>query len=118
MSMGLASPTKLRSKTLGNSSMSANLPTYSHILASSAQGDHSQSASQGTLGTKYRAASLSAPTITRAGHIVCIAPVDRLMRGHSRSLDNTAVDFSTPLHDLGVNSLMAVELRAWFAKEF
>ncbi|KAH7398510.1 hypothetical protein BKA66DRAFT_605570 [Pyrenochaeta sp. MPI-SDFR-AT-0127] len=114
--IGVAPPSKLRNKVLDDPSNHINLPFYSHVV-NSGKGSQAEGGAE-SVSAKNKAEFLAAESITKAGDVVSRALVGRLMGSHSRSIDMSEVDFSRPLHDFGVDSLMAIELRAWFAKEF
>ncbi|KAF2185395.1 hypothetical protein K469DRAFT_688167 [Zopfia rhizophila CBS 207.26] len=114
--IGVAPPSKLRNKMLDDPSNHVNLPFYSHIVNSGKGGQADGGAESAS--AKYKAEFLAADSITKAGDVVSRALVERLMGSQSKAIDMSEVDFSRPMHDFGVDSLMAIELRAWFAKEF
>ncbi|TGO14403.1 hypothetical protein BTUL_0053g00020 [Botrytis tulipae] len=64
----------------------------------------------------FRAEFLAASSLVDAGAIVSRALVVKL----ARSLSNipSDIDLRTPIHSLGVDSLLAVELRTWIASQF
>ena len=114
--IGIASPSRLRNKVSDDPSSHLNLPFYSHIVNSGKGGQREGGAESAS--AKYKAEFLSADSITKAGDVVSRALVQRLLGSQSKAVDMSEVDFSRPMHDFGVDSLMAIELRAWFAKEF
>lgn len=114
--IGVAPPSKLRGKVLDDPSNHVNLPFYSHIV-NSGKGGQAEGGTE-LASAKYKAEFLAADSITKAGDVVSRALVERLMGSQSKAIDMSEVDFSRPLHNFGVDSLMAIELRAWFAKEF
>ena len=57
------------------------------------------------------------PTLVDAATIIVDALVKRLSRSLS-SMEGVEVDVHKPLHTYGVDSLLAIELRKWIAKEF
>ncbi|KAF1963033.1 KR-domain-containing protein [Byssothecium circinans] len=101
VAVGITSPSKLRNKTQQSPSLSINLPFYSHMLGSGDKGDEFQS--DGTSATKYRVQFLAPDSITKTREVV------------RKRCD---VDTGRPMHDFGVDSLMAMELRTWFSREF
>lgn len=117
VAIGLAPPSRLRSKASNNPSSSINLPFYGHLLSSTGAGDEEgKNAEQSA--AKYRQEFLAADTLTKAGEVVSNALVERLFGDHSITAASGNVDFGKPMHDHGVDSLMAIELRAWLAREF
>ncbi|KAL9045613.1 MAG: hypothetical protein Q9214_001371 [Letrouitia sp. 1 TL-2023] len=56
-------------------------------------------------------------SLMEAGSVVTQALIRKLSKSLSTMQDNE-VDIDKPLHAYGVDSLLAVELRNWFAKEF
>lgn len=117
VAIGMAAPSQLRKMVLGNPSSSVNLPFYAHILSHGGNGDHAEGSME-QASARFRQEFLAAESIGVAGDVVSRALVERLMASHSRSAEGGDVDFGRPMHDFGVDSLMAIELRAWFAKEF
>jgi len=59
----------------------------------------------------------ASPTLVDAANIIVDALVNRLARSLS-SMEGIEVDVHKPLHTYGVDSLLAIELRKWMAKEF
>lgn len=66
----------------------------------------------------HRQEFLAAGSITKAGEVVAKALVERVMASLSGISDSSKVDIGRPMHDFGVNSLMAIELRTWFSEAF
>ena len=66
--------------------------------------------------TNYAAALGAATSLASASDVV----IDSLTQKLSKALSITPADIDTskPLHSYGVDSLLALELRSWFAKEF
>jgi hypothetical protein len=56
-------------------------------------------------------------TLVDAATVIVDALVKRLSRSLS-SMEGVEVDVHKPLHTYGVDSLLAIELRKWIAKEF
>ncbi|KAI0190605.1 putative polyketide synthase [Astrocystis sublimbata] len=71
---------------------------------------------QAAAAQNWSVAFTSARSLAEAGDVVMEALVHKL----ARALSLPPVDIETvrPLHSYGVDSLLAVELRSWFAKEF
>ncbi|KAK3321988.1 putative polyketide synthase [Apodospora peruviana] len=59
----------------------------------------------------------ASPTLVDAGNIIAEALVKRLSKSLS-AMEGVEVDLHKPLHSYGVDSLLAIELRKWIAKEF
>lgn len=66
---------------------------------------------------RWRAEFLLAPSADRAGSVVVAGLVKKLVRTLSVS-SAEEIDIHKPLHSYGVDSLLSVELRNWFAKKF
>lgn len=96
-------------------------PMFHHIAAaidgdaertdSSSTNDASTPAGRGDVAK----ALLSAPTLAAAGEAMAGALCAKLAT--MLSLGPADIDASTPLHTYGVDSLVAVELRSWFARD-
>jgi hypothetical protein len=67
---------------------------------------------------KYKAEFLAAEDVNTAGAVVSNALMGGLMGCEAQSVNIAEADLSRPLHYVGVDSPMAIELRAWFAKAF
>ena len=65
----------------------------------------------------YMAEILGAQSLTEAGAVVVSGLVRKLCKVLSAA-SAEEIDVGKPLHSYGVDSLLAVELRNWFAKEF
>jgi hypothetical protein len=59
----------------------------------------------------------TSPTLVDAAAVIVDGLVKRLARSLS-SMEGVEVDIHKPLHTYGVDSLLAIELRKWIAKEF
>jgi acyl carrier protein len=114
--LGLAQPAKLSKTVSDNPYHALNLPLYSHIIHSGKGGTADSGA--GSAMIKHKAEFLAAEDVNTAGAVVSNALMERLLGNEAKSVNMSEVDLSRPLHDFGVDSLMAIELRAWFAKEF
>ena len=66
--------------------------------------------------TDYAASFDRAPSQTEASEAVVAALVRKLAK--ALAMEHTEIDTTRPLHAYGVDSLLAVELRNWFAKLF
>lgn len=65
--------------------------------------------------TDYGALLRAAKDVEEAGNIVVTALAERLSRALSVPLED--IELTRPVHSYGVDSLVAVELRFWFARE-
>jgi hypothetical protein len=122
VAIGLAPPSSLRSKGLRQPGSFMNLPFYRHIFSASNE-DQGHNIEGEQTASKYRQDFLAAETTIQAGAVVSRALVGRLMASlpeFQESVDdNVDIDvLNKPLHSYGIDSLMAIELRSWFAKEF
>jgi hypothetical protein len=114
--LGLAQPAKLSKTISGDPDHTLNPPMYSHFIHSG-KGIITDSGAGSAL-IKYKAEFLAAEDVNTAGAVVPNALMGRLMGCEAQSVSITEADLSRPLHYFGVDSLMAIELRAWFAKAF
>jgi hypothetical protein len=99
--LGLAQPVKLGKTISDDPDHTLNPPMYSHIIHSG-KGIITDSGA-GSAMIKYKAKFLAAEDANRAGAVVSNALMGRLMDCE---------------HYFGVDSPMAIELRAWFTKAF
>lgn len=111
VAIGFASPTQLRRKAVQNFEP-LNLPFYSHLVS---RGSNMEAQEGGVdSAATYRQEFLAAGSVTKAGEVVAKALFARLKGG----VESDLADFETSLQEFGLDSLMAIELRAWFEKEF
>jgi hypothetical protein len=114
--LGLAQPVKLGKTISDDPDHTLNPPMYSHIIHSG-KGIITDSGA-GSAMIKYKAKFLAAEDANRAGAVVSNALMGRLMDCEAQSVNIAKADLSRPLHYFGVDSPMAIELRAWFTKAF
>ncbi|PVH98548.1 hypothetical protein DM02DRAFT_657248 [Periconia macrospinosa] len=115
--IGAAAPPKLRKKAFQDPSFSLNLPLYSHMLVAGADDEKENDVYDHAI-AKHRKEFLAAENIAQAGEIIGKALGQRMFASHARTVESEDVDLGLTLHTFGVDSLMAIEIRAWFAKEF
>lgn len=120
IAIGLASGAKIRSNPASVPHL-FTLPFYSHIFNRKEDNDQAQpdDSNQGT--RRYRKEFLAAQSTAEAGAAVAQALVARLTSTSSEQQPTFHGDseaFSKPLHQHGVDSLVALELRRWFGAEF
>lgn len=96
-------------------------PLFRHLLRIGETTDDGPAAANGA-GDDGEAAALdyiamvrSAPTLEEAGEIVARGLVQKLTK--SLSVDGETLDVAKPAYMLGVDSLIAVELRYWFMRK-
>lgn len=119
MIVGLETPSGLQAK-------GADVPallqrsTFRHMHCVSIDYGHGtnsgEASNQSNAAKNWAVAFMSARSLADANDIV----VEGLVQKLSRALSIPPIDIETvrPLHSYGVDSLLAVELRSWFAKEF
>ena len=89
--------------------------TFRHLLQTSLEKGQVGSSTSGTV-ANYASMFLEAATIEDATRVVTTALVQKLSK--ALSIPQEDVDTSKPLHTFGVDSLLAVELKNYFTKEF
>lgn len=109
--VGLLSPAQFRSKGLEPPSWTQS-PIFSPLAQIELQESLVMSRSSNAE-TNYTAEFVHAES---PADVVVEALVNKL--AHALSINQSEVDTSNPLHTYGVDSLLAVELRSWFAKIF
>lgn len=122
--IGLAIPAHFRSKGLEPPSWT-QAPMFSPLVqiglhqgnASSATSIDNDKAAAALIDmTDYSAKFDQAPSQAEASEVVVAALVRKLAK--ALAMEHTEIDTTRPLHAYGVDSLLAVELRNWFAKLF
>jgi len=117
--IGLAPPSKILKKAAKELPF-PTLPFYHHILYRASQNEHAQNDDlDGS--AKTRQQFLAAETLAEAGAIVSDAFLERLltsMPGSGEKVRGDASALRKPVRLYGVDSLLAIELRGWFSKEF
>lgn len=117
---GLASASEIRAKMARMSRSPMALPFYRHVLADTSEEDTTQGTEAERLAQKHRRDFISAADTTRAGEVVAVALAQRLMPGlpgpDHEDFDEQGL--KKPIQSYGIESLMAIELRSWFAAEF
>ncbi|TVY82373.1 Reducing polyketide synthase FUB1 [Lachnellula suecica] len=117
--VGLAPASKILKKA-ANDAPFPTLPFYRHILYRADQIDESQN---GDLdgSAKIRQRFLAAETLEDSGAVIAEAFLERLLSSMPGSGENAGGDVEAlrkPVRFYGVDSLLAIELRGWLAKEF
>jgi hypothetical protein len=110
---GIELPSVIRAKGMQEPSWMTR-PPFRHFYSINAV-DQSSTAHSSGQATDYKSMFACSPSLSHAGTIVSDALVGKL--SHSLSIPNSDIDSSKPIHYYGVDSLVAVELRNWFAKE-
>ncbi|KAF4995617.1 hypothetical protein FGRMN_5008 [Fusarium graminum] len=114
IAVGLEAPATLRIKGIPEPAWMHD-PLFKHLYQIRGEGDH-EGDGEGEGSATSCATLLSAVTsLADAAKIVSAAIVQKLCKALSSS--ERDLDTSKPLHSYGVDSLVAVELRAWFVKE-
>jgi hypothetical protein len=119
--MGLTPPARLRSKAAQDPTSFIALPFFRHLLADGASRNDSQDAGIDQSIAKSRQLFVAADDVMEAGAIVSKALIKRLLTSLAGAQDVPEAEedlINKPIHHFGVDSLMAIELRSWFAKEF
>lgn len=117
---GLARPSQIRAKILQAGRSSMTLPFYNHVLTGGLGDGPAQGNDAERLAVKHRKSFLSAETEIEAGNVAAMALIEKLVPGAlSRNDEDVDGDLlARPIYSYGVDSLVAVELRSWFAAEF
>ncbi|CAG8976538.1 hypothetical protein HYALB_00011015 [Hymenoscyphus albidus] len=114
--IGLAPPSKIL-KRANKDFPFPTLPFYQHILHRA-----SNKTDEGLDGlARNRQQFIAAETLEEAGAIVSRAFLERLvssMPASAGTLEDGTAALLQPIRVFGVDSLLAIELRGWFAKEF
>jgi KR domain/Phosphopantetheine attachment site len=110
--VGLATPAALRAKGTDVPAL-LERPTFRYMHQMDI--DETSATSGSGSATNYAAAFVGAATLAEAEEVVVEGLTQKLSKALSMPPEN--VDTSKPLHSYGVDSLLAVELRGWFAKE-
>lgn len=123
VAIGIASASTIRARSMASASPVLTLPMYQNIFNGSSDSSQAHINSQDQLGAtaKYRQRFIAAKSSTDAGTVVSEALVERLLVntiGILEGLDAHIDILSKPAHNYGVDSLSAIELRSWLAKEF
>lgn len=118
--IGLVTPAQLRSKGLEVPDW-LQTPLFSPLAQMEVQGTSSSTASGDPATTDgdttdYAAEFQRAPSRAEAGEVVVVSLVRKLAK--ALAITPSDIDTARPLHAYGVDSLLAVELRNWFAKVF
>jgi hypothetical protein len=112
---GLARPSALSTEEiLTESRIASPLFRSMHIQDSSTDSQLPASTQEAN---DFKQQFISAPTIAEAGAVVTTELVKKLSR-NLPSMSSGKVDLWQPLMAYGVDSLLSVELRSWFAREF
>ncbi|MCJ1379111.1 hypothetical protein MMC17_002211 [Xylographa soralifera] len=109
---GLQTPAALRSKHMHELDWMQR-PLFSHLHQMGSTS--TLTANEAIATVKLEALLASAESLTDAGEIVCDALATRLST--ALAIPKSDIDTSKAVHSFGVDSLMAVELRNWFARE-
>ncbi|TVY41425.1 Highly reducing polyketide synthase [Lachnellula occidentalis] len=112
--IGIQTPANVKTKGLEQANWVAT-PFFRHMhLIDSASG---ASAAGTEVVIDFRKMFAEATSLLEAGAMVSLALLKKLTRNLS-TLKVDEVDLRRPLHTYGVDSLLAVELRSWFARKF
>lgn len=110
---GLSLPATMRARGMNPGHRMA-LPFFRHLFQLGASDQEPEGPVEETVGHRQRFSTAS--TLTEAGAVVCRAVMERMASNLPGLGDNPDMDRS--FHSYGVDSLMAIELRSWFGKEF
>jgi hypothetical protein len=120
--IGFASSSKLRKNIAMNGSTPLSLPLYRHIYHDGNRNHKDENGdTENPDQSHHRRAFVQAKSNSEAEAIVSEALFHRLAKSLpsvSSSASSRAEFLSKPLHSYGVDSLMAIEVRSWLAKEF
>nr|ALQ32787.1 putative polyketide synthase [Fusarium bulbicola] len=114
IAVGLEAPATLRIKGIPEPAWMTD-PLFKHLYQIRGEGDHEGEGDGEGSGTSCSTLLPAAASLADAAKIVSAAIVQKLCKALSSS--ERDIDVSKPLHSYGVDSLVAVELRAWFMKE-
>ncbi len=112
--VGLETPAAVRAKGI-DLPYFLHRPTYRHLHQMGLNGISQYSTTDEKI-IDYPTLFSAAPSLATASTVVSDALVKKISKALSIPSDD--IDTSKPLHAYAVNSLLAVELRNWFAKEF
>ncbi|KAF5639068.1 polyketide synthase [Fusarium sp. NRRL 52700] len=114
IAVGLEAPATLRIKGIPEPAWMTD-PLFKHLYQIRGEGDHEGEGDGEGSATSCSTLLPAAASLADAAEIVSAAIVQKLCKALSSS--ERDIDVSKPLHSYGVDSLVAVELRAWFMKE-
>ncbi|ESZ91648.1 putative polyketide synthase [Sclerotinia borealis F-4128] len=118
VAIGLAPASEFRAASLQAHSSHLSLPFYRHIFAGAAEPDQEASGDK-FLEARRRQDFVSAKSPSDAGVIVSQALLERLATMTPGLRDRMDVKhLDERIQTFGVDSLQAIELRSWFAREF
>lgn len=110
---GVAPPASLKSRGIAEIFWMSK-PLFRHLRQMDmAKKDHSDDSKPGV---DFQALIASADSVAAAGNLVAQALVEKLAM--SLSMPPADIEADKPVHAYGVDSLVAVEVRYWFLKEF
>jgi hypothetical protein len=119
IALGIASPSQIRAKSAGRTHPFLSLPFYSHIFNSSGRDDSLADPNASSASEVLRQQFIAAPSLEDAGLIIAHALLQRLVDMNPELRDRVDADsLGEPIGRFGVDSLTAIELRSWFAKEW
>ena len=110
---GISSPASLKSRGIPEIFWMSK-PLFQHLRQMDRANDVTSEASESSV--DYKAILISAKSITAARDAIAQALVKKLST--SLSMPETDIDVEAPIYAYGVDSLVAVEIRYWFLKEF
>ena len=118
IAIGLAPASELKHASPHSNRSFLSLPFYQHVFAGA--GETNEHASEEDRQEAQRKQDfLSAQTLSDAGAIVSQALLRRLISITPGLQDRVdAKNMDEPIQTFGVDSLQAIELRSWFAREF
>lgn len=118
VAVGLGPPAQLKATRLKGQQWTLSLPFYSHIMNSAPDATEKGNGEDGAE-AKLRQDFAAAPTLGDAAVVVSHALLKRMVvmsPGLQWRLDEKGLD--EPLQTFGIDSLQAIELRSWFARDF
>lgn len=111
--VGIETPASLHAKGI-EEALWMRKPLFRHMYQFN--GGKNLSAGNSKDFVDFRGLFASAGSLSEAGSIVLQALIKKLSQSLSTSSDG--IDVNKPFHSYGVDSLLAIELRTWIAKEF
>ncbi len=97
----------------GDSLDTFTLPMFSHFRQLSSRGSTGSSSSDSSI--KFKKSLRQAKTIDDATDLICSALVGKIASRSGVAVEH--INTGNPISDYGIDSLVAVELRNWIAKE-
>ncbi|CAO2654476.1 Nn.00g112090.m01.CDS01 [Neocucurbitaria sp. VM-36] len=115
--LGIAAPSQIRASRMEQRHPFLSLPFYSHVFQHSSL-DDGEICDTDTSREKLQRQFIAAASVEEAGIIISGALFKRLVMNSPMQDRNETDALCEPIRRFGVDSLLAIELRSWFLKEF